>query len=58
MPSAKELVSHVNESNSSDEHKIKVYDMALDKVMDLDMDVLEYTADLAGEIQRDLLRKT
>ncbi len=58
LPKPKELVSHVNEIDISDEHKIVVYDRALDKAMEDGLDTLTYTAELAGEIQRDFLRKT
>ncbi len=58
LPKPKELVSHVGELDISDDHKVKVYDLALDKANELGLDTLEYTADLAGEIMKDLLRKT
>lgn len=58
LPRPRDLVNNVNESGISDEHKVKVYDLALDKANELNMDLLEYTADLAGEIQRDRLRKS
>lgn len=58
LPKPRELVNHVNELGISDDHKMVVYDKALDKALEEGLDTLNYTAELATEIQRDFLRKT
>lgn len=58
LPSPRELVRHVGEIVLSDDHKVKVYDKALDKANELGVDVLDYTVNLADAIRHDLLRNT
>jgi hypothetical protein len=57
LPTPKELVSHVGELNLTQDHAVTVYDKAIDKAQQLNMDTLEYVSELASEIQRDMLRK-
>lgn len=55
----RDLVNSVNEVVDTDKHKAEVYDKAIDLRMTEDgADSLDFIADLASEIQRDLLRRT